>query len=603
MENVIESYLVKLGFEISQPELNKFKGALKEAGAAAETHTSGIIGQFVKWQSAIVGAFAAVGLSTVAMMDKVADADLGYQKIALSMGMTTKSARELTIAQKVLGISIADANWNLEQRGRLRTLLGLERQYLEPGLAPDFETTMEHIRSISAEFNYMRGILVYISMEITDKLYKALGGDSFLAKLEHFTEWFAIHSKDISDWLARVLVPLLKDAEHVMQAVWRVAEKLAEAFVRIVGAISGDDSLRNGALTFDSLGKAIDKAADYMVQFVDAMTSAQLVMIDMVMTLADLVRGFTDLANLRFKEAGKDFQRAGHDAQSAGSDLTGGGAAIFGIAALAAFLRTRTAGGLVRAVGGAARAGAGGVIEGASGAGAGAAAGGIGLLPGFGIAYALDWAASKLNIEARVNALDQKYDPKFTAWLEKFLPGMGQPNVNVDPEKLAAAVAWRESGGHQIDPKTGRTMRSGAGALGIMQLMPGTAASLGVNPYDATQNMEGGGRLLAMLMQKYGNVQEVLAAYNWGETKLDAAIRRHGGQFSLDYLPGETQKYIRDIEGHMGGGMTVNVGGININNPHATPEQIKNATQDGIEKALRDQTRRQLVNAQARGGD
>ena len=126
MENVIESYLVKLGFEISRPELDKFKGALKEAGTAAETHTSGIVQQFIKWQSAIVGAFSAVGLSTVAMMSKVADADLGFQKQAQMMSMSTKATRELTIAQKVLGITLADATWNMEQRGRLRHLLGIE---------------------------------------------------------------------------------------------------------------------------------------------------------------------------------------------------------------------------------------------------------------------------------------------------------------------------------------------------------------------------------------------------------------------------------------------------------------------------------------------
>lgn len=210
MENVIESYLVKLGFEISQPELNKFKGALKEAGTAAEKHTSGIVQQFIKWQSAIVGAFSAVGLSTVAMMSKVADADLGFQKQAQMMSMSTRATRELTIAQKVLGITLADATWNAEQRGRLRHLMGIEQRYLEPGLAPDFENNMEHIRSISNEFKYMQSILVYISMELTDKLYKALDGDSFLAKLQHFTEWFAMHSKEISDWLARVLVPSLR---------------------------------------------------------------------------------------------------------------------------------------------------------------------------------------------------------------------------------------------------------------------------------------------------------------------------------------------------------------------------------------------------------
>jgi hypothetical protein len=592
MENVIESYLVRLGFEISQPELNKFKGALKEAGAAAETHTSGIVQQFIKWQSAIVGAFSAVGLSTVAMMSKVADADLGFQKQAQMMSMSTKATRELTIAQKVLGITLADATWNMEQRGRLRHLLGIEQRYLEPGLAPDFETSMEHIRSIGNEFKYMQSILVYISMELTDKLYKALGGDSFLAKLQHFTEWFAMHSKDISDWLARVLVPILKDTEHIMQDVWKVAERLAQAFIRIVGALSGDDSLRDGALNMDNLGKAIDTAADYMVRFVDAMTSAELVMIDIVQTLADMVRGFYDLAHLRFGKAAGDFSHAYGDARSIGGDLTPGGALALGLGGLGALFGARTLGGFGRGLLGVGRNFAGGVAE---GAGAGAAGGaGIGLLPGFGIAAALDWITDKLDIEARVNALDQKYDPNLTAFL-----GFGRGGGDIS--KLASAVAWAESGGHQIDPKTGRIVRSNAGALGIMQLMPDTAARLGVNPYDANQNMAGGSRLLSMLLQKYGNVQETLAAYNWGEPQLDAALRRHGGQFALDYLPRETQKYIRDIEGHMGGG--TNVGGvtININNPNATPQQIQRATQDGIEKALKDQNRRQLLNAQAQG--
>jgi hypothetical protein len=592
MENVIESYLVKLGFEISRPELDKFKGALKEAGTAAETHTSGIVQQFIKWQSAIVGAFSAVGLSTVAMMSKVADADLGFQKQAQMMSMSTKATRELTIAQKVLGITLADATWNMEQRGRLRHLLGIEQRYLEPGLAPDFETTMEHIRSISNEFKYMQGILVYISMELTDKLYKALGGDSFLAKLQHFTEWFAMHSKDISDWLARVLVPILKDTEHIMQDVWKVAEKLASAFVRIIGALSGDDSLRDGALNMDNLGKAIDKAADYMVQFVDAMTSAELVMIDIVQTLADMVRGFYDLAHLQFGKAGGDFSHAYGDARSIGGDMTPGGALALGLGGLGALLGAKTVWGLGRGVMGIGRNLVGGAIEGAGGelAAGGAGAGFLGaaalpLAAGAGAAYGLN----KLGL---------------AGWIDRHLMALGidpYKMMGTDPEKLASAVAWRESGGHQIDPRTGRITTSPAGALGIMQLMPGTAAALGVNPYDEAQNKAGGKRLLDMLLQKYGNVQEVLAAYNWGEGHLDSALKRHSGQFSLDYLPGETQKYIRDIEGHMGGG--TNVGGvtININNPNATPQQIQRATQDGIEKALKDQNRRQLLNAQAQG--
>jgi hypothetical protein len=52
----------------------------------------------VKWQSAIVGSFAAVGLATIGMMDKVADADLGFKITAQRMFLSVGAARALTIA-------------------------------------------------------------------------------------------------------------------------------------------------------------------------------------------------------------------------------------------------------------------------------------------------------------------------------------------------------------------------------------------------------------------------------------------------------------------------------------------------------------------------
>lgn len=80
---------------------------------------------------------------------------------------------------------------------------------------------------------------------------------------------------------------------------------------------------------------------------------------------------------------------------------------------------------------------------------------------------------------------------------------------NVDPQ-LVAAVAQTESGGRQeaISP---------AGAIGVMQLMPETAAGLGVNPYDKQQNIEGGAKYLREMMDTFGgDVQKAVAAYNAG---------------------------------------------------------------------------------------
>jgi soluble lytic murein transglycosylase-like protein len=78
----------------------------------------------------------------------------------------------------------------------------------------------------------------------------------------------------------------------------------------------------------------------------------------------------------------------------------------------------------------------------------------------------------------------------------------------VDPA-LALAVAQQESGFDQ-------SARGNAGEVGVFQLMPGTAADLGVNPYDLAQNIDGGVRYLARQLATFGDTQTALAAYNAG---------------------------------------------------------------------------------------
>lgn len=82
---------------------------------------------------------------------------------------------------------------------------------------------------------------------------------------------------------------------------------------------------------------------------------------------------------------------------------------------------------------------------------------------------------------------------------------------------------------------------SRAGAQGLMQLMPATAARFGVsNPFDPVSNMHGGAKYLRFLLDKFDNTNLAVAAYNAGE----GAVARYGNQIPPFK---ETQTYVSRV--------------------------------------------------------
>ena len=79
------------------------------------------------------------------------------------------------------------------------------------------------------------------------------------------------------------------------------------------------------------------------------------------------------------------------------------------------------------------------------------------------------------------------------------------------------------------------------GAIGLAQLMPGTAAVLRVDPHDPQQNLEGGARYLAIQFREFGTWRLALAAYNAGP----GAVKKYGDVPPYE----ETTNYVRVIWG------------------------------------------------------
>ncbi len=110
------------------------------------------------------------------------------------------------------------------------------------------------------------------------------------------------------------------------------------------------------------------------------------------------------------------------------------------------------------------------------------------------------------------------------------------------PEALLKAMAKVES---DFNPNA----VSGAGAVGIMQLMPATAANLGVtNPYDPKQNIMGGAKYIGEMLRTFsaypGGLDLALAAYNAGP----GAVKRAGYQIPQN---GETPAYVEKVKGYL----------------------------------------------------
>ena len=144
-----------------------------------------------------------------------------------------------------------------------------------------------------------------------------------------------------------------------------------------------------------------------------------------------------------------------------------------------------------------------------------------------GVTPAASTAATTGTTNTTLNAgTPTQYDGQITAAATKY---------GIDPALLKGLI--RQESNFDAGAK------SGAGAQGLTQLMPGTASSLGVDPSDPAQAIDGGAKYLKQQLDRFGgDPSKALAAYNAGP----GAVAKYGG------VPpyAETQNYVKNVLGY-----------------------------------------------------
>jgi hypothetical protein len=148
--------------------------------------------------------------------------------------------------------------------------------------------------------------------------------------------------------------------------------------------------------------------------------------------------------------------------------------------------------------------------------------------------------------------------------------GQNLGGADADPiEAMWPRLIKQESGGKQFDPETGKPLTSSAGAVGIAQVMPGTApeaAKLAGLDYDEDRyrndpeyNAALGKAYLKDQYRKFGDPQLAAAAYNAGPGAVQKAQQKaqESGQSIMSYLPQETQNYVASIFGGSPAGQAI----------------------------------------------
>lgn len=533
----LKSYLVDLGFNVNQSQYNKFTSTLKESALAVTKEVEGIAGSLIKWQTSIIGMFAAVSGAVIGTMDKVAMADQEYRLFGERMFMDTEHARSMKIALDALGVSLEDVAFDDELNKRYLQLQK-DQADMAHALGPDFEKNMKSIRDVDFELNRLKVEFKFFTFAATNDIFKALnlGSGTFLENLQSINKQIRDHLPEISQKFTDFIIPVLKDTYHIGQDIVRMLGEIALAFTNTVGIFSGHKELEGTTLDFHKFADSVKITTDFVAHLVDILLKLELVLVRVATKVENSAIGKAAL------HATEKFFEQYNDPKSKLNqfDTFKGIHRFFDFDNKAPLTNN----------------------------------------PNEPVPSVSDiFSAPKNVISGAASGITSLNDP--------FI------------DKLANSIMKVESNGQQFD-KNGNTLTSSAGALGLMQLMPDTAKQLGVNPNNAADNFKGGELLLQQLLKHFNdNLEAVIAAYNWGQGNVDSFIKTgHGLKTKSNpkgVFPQETKNYIDRVESNMGLSPTFHI----YQQPGESSDALANRIMDKMSEQQGKETQRNLAMIQS----
>jgi|GEM_PF-2512187 len=301
--NIIEEFLVKLGFEADEGSFRQFGSALKEAELAVERSVGGMTKSLLGLQGTTLGAFASISAGIVTMADKVAMADQSYRLLGLRFLMTTDTARTLSMTAKALGMDMETlmraAPWDPELMQRS---LALFRDIAEMTgeLGPRFEQNMKGIRDIRFEFQRLGVGIEFLKMQFASDLFEKLHLDA--PRITKFVDEFEAKIPELANKLSDYAIPILKDTWSVFEELGEAAKEFVVLFDNVVGILSGDTSIEGASFSFDKLSKSIEHVLDWMKEFFTLITQLET-------SLTHFAIGVSQLFERKFGEAANEFKQ------------------------------------------------------------------------------------------------------------------------------------------------------------------------------------------------------------------------------------------------------------------------------------------------------